>query len=114
MRKIYLILFLLFIPLINCHISVVAKLIKNEKYKLKGTFTINSANISNRYLSIKDRRIIFSKKKHKFDIIEVSKDTYFIVSKLHKKFIGVNKYKPDRVALYGSSKKKINILLHGK
>jgi len=106
MRKIYLILFLLFIPLINCHISVVAKLIKNEKYKLKGTFTINSANISNRYLSIKDRRIIFSKKKHKFDIIEVSKDTYFIVSKFHKKFIGVNKYKPDRVALYGSSKKK--------
>ena len=106
MRQIYLILFLLFIPLINCHISIVANLIKDEKYKLKGTFTINSASIANSYLSIKDRRVVFSPKRNKFDIIEISNNTYFIVSKYHKKCIGVSKMQPDRISLYGSCDKK--------
>jgi hypothetical protein len=112
MRQIYLILFLLFIPLINCHISIVANLIKDEKYKLKGTFTINSASIANSYLSIKDRRVVFSPKRNKFDIIEISNNTYFIVSKYHKKCIGVSKMQPDRISLVVI--KKMNISQHGK
>ena len=49
MKKIFLLFFLLFIVGINCHIKVVANLIKSEDFKLKGTFTINSANAKNKY-----------------------------------------------------------------
>ena len=60
---------MLFIVGINCHIKVVANLIKSEDFKLKGTFTINSANAKNKYLSIHKNYILFSKNRHNYDII---------------------------------------------
>jgi len=45
MRKFVLLLFFLFIAGINCHIKVVADLIKSENFKLKGTFTINCVGV---------------------------------------------------------------------
>ena len=107
MKRLYLIFFILLLSTINCHISIVAKLIKNEKYKLKGTFTINSAIIKNSYLSVIEEKVVFSKSKQKFDIIEFKNDSYYIISRHTKCFIGVNKNNTKKLSLYKTFKKSI-------
>ena len=107
MKKIFFVLFIYFMPLINCHISIVAKLIIDPKYKLKGTFTINSAIIKNSYLSIEKEKILFSKKKQKFDIIEFNNNSHYIISRYTKSFLGIDKNKSNRLRLYKELNNKI-------
>ena len=107
MKKILFVLFIFFMPLINCHISNVAKLIIDPKYKLKGTFTINSAIIKNSYLSIEKEKILFSKKKQKFDIIEFNNNSHYIISRYTKSFLGIDKNKSNRLRLYKELNNKI-------
>ena len=107
MKKIFFVLFIYFMPIINCHISIVAKLIIDPKYKLKGTFTINSAIIKNSYLSIEKEKILFSKKKQKFDIIELNNNSYYIISRYTKSFLGIDKNKGNGLRLYKEHNNKI-------
>ena len=100
MKKIFLLFFLLFIVGINCHIKVVANLIKSEDFKLKGTFTINSANAKNKYLSIHKNYILFSKNRHNYDIIESSNNSYYIISRYHQKFLGIKQKNGKQCKLY--------------
>ena len=58
MKKINFLIVFLFISIVDCHISIVKNLIKDEKYKLKGTFTINCAEKQIRYLSIDSGKTI--------------------------------------------------------
>ena len=100
MKKNFLLFFLLFIVGINCHIKVVANLIKSEDFKLKGTFTINSANAKNKYLSIHKNYILFSKNRHNYDIIESSNNSYYIISRYHQKFLGIKQKNGKQCKLY--------------
>ena len=100
MKIFYFLILLSLISIIDCHISIVANLIKDEKYKLKGTFTINSAIIANSYLCVKDNLILFSKKKQKFDIIEITNHSYFLISRYYKSFIGIDKKNNNKLSLY--------------
>ena len=114
MKKLYLILIFLLVSITNCHISIVAKLIKNENYKLKGTFTINSAIIKNTYLSIIDEKVVFSKSRQKFDIIEFKNNSYYIISKFYKCFLGINKNNTNKISLYNKYNKTIQNLITWK
>ena len=114
MKKLYLILIFLLVSITNCHISIVAKLIKNENYKLKGTFTINSAIIKNTYLSIIDEKVVFSKSRQKFDIIEFKNNSYYIISKFYKCFLGINRNNTNKISLYNKYNKTIQNLITWK
>ena len=113
MKKINFLIVFLFISIsiVDCHISIVKNLIKDEKYKLKGTFTINFAQKQKRYLSIDSGKIIFSGKKQKFDIIESDNNTYHIISRYYKKFVGVSQKQKEKLALYDKLDNKNKELL---
>ena len=111
MKKINFLIVFLFISIVDCHISIVKNLIKDEKYKLKGTFTINFAQKQKRYLSIDSGKIIFSGKKQKFDIIESYNNTYHIISRYYKKFVGVSQKQKEKLALYDKLDNKNKELL---
>ena len=100
MNKFILIFFFLFITGINCHTQIVADLIKKEDFKLKGTFTINSACEKYKYLTVQDNSIYFSKNKQVFDIIEANTNSYYIISRSQKKFIGSKKVNKKQLYLY--------------
>ena len=100
MRKFVLLLFFLFIAGINCHIKVVADLIKSEDFKLKGTFTINCAGVKNKYISIKEKSVLYSKNKQNFDIIESHNNSYYIISRYHQRFLGINQNNNKQIILY--------------
>ena len=95
---------LLLISGINCrHLKIVSDLIKDTKYKLKGTFTINSATIRNKYITINGKMINFSPKKQKYDIIEINEinnSSYYIISRHYKSFLGIGKNKQTNLVLY--------------
>ena len=100
--KIFCLIFL-FILLsgINCrHLKIVSDLIKDTKYKLKGTFTINSATIRNKYITINGKMISFSHKKQKFAIIEINNSSYYIISRHYKGFLGMSKKDHQKLVLY--------------
>ena len=100
MKKFFLLFFFLYLTGINCHTQIVANLIKSENFKLKGTFTINSACKRYKYLTIQDNSIYFSKNKQVYDIIEAGTNTYYIIARLHKAFLGSKKANNKQLRLY--------------
>ena len=101
MKKFCLIFLFLLLSGLNCrHLKIVSNLIKDTKYKLKGTFTINYAAIKNNYLSINNKEIYFSEKRQKFDIIEINNNSYYIISKYSKSFLGIDEKKKHSLVLY--------------
>ena len=106
MRKIFLFFFFFFITRINCHTQIVARLIKNEDFKLKGTFTINSASTKNKYLTVQNNYIFFTKSKQLYDIIEVSNNSYYIISRASNKFLGSKRTNNKQLRLYNKFDKE--------
>ena len=102
----YLINLLLFIFLFVCKSNSITKF-KNEKnfdekINLKGTFTINSKYKENLYFSCENNKLITTKKKSLFDIIEAKENTFYIICKDQKKIVGIDKNKGNEVLLYSS------------
>ena len=100
MNKFFLVFFFLFITGINSHTQIVTGLIKNEDFKLKGTFTINSICEKNKYLTVQGNSIFFSKSKQVYDIIEADTNSYYIISRTQKKFIGSKQVNKKQLRLY--------------
>ena len=100
----YLIILLLFIILAfdkyNSKKKIEKEINENEKYNLKGTFSINSKSKNLSFFSCKNDKLIISKRKDLFYIIELEPNSCYIMCKSSKKILGIDKNRDDDIQLY--------------
>ena len=83
------------------------EIIKNKN--IKGTFTINSNNKENMYLSCEKDKLIITKKNDLFDIIKINGNSYYIICKEEKKLVGIDKNSENEILLYPCDVEKKNL-----
>jgi len=54
----------------------------------------------NKYISIKEKSVLYSETKQNFDIIESRNNSYFIISRDDQKFLGINQSNNKQIILY--------------
>ena len=88
------------------------EIIEKEKAYLKGTFAINSMYERKSYFSCVNNKLIISKQKENFDIIETIHKSFYLICRNSMKIIGIGKYKDDyKLMLYSSFEAKNNKLM---
>ena len=107
-KKSFIILYF-FLSKLNSLPEISKEIIEEEKANLKGTFIINSISKEKSFFSCNNYRLIISKQKEYFDIIETIQKSYYIICRNSMKIIGVEKYKSNyKVKLYSSFEQKYN------
>ena len=105
-KKSFIILYF-FLSKLNSLPEISKEIIEEEKANLKGTFIINSISKEKSFFSCNNYRLIISKQKEYFDIIETIEKSYYIICRNSMKIIGVEKYKSNyKVKLYSSFEQK--------
>ena len=56
--------------------------------------------MENKYISIKEKSVLYSETKQNFDIIESRNNSYFIISRDDEKFLGINQSNNKQIILY--------------
>jgi len=88
------------------------EIIEKEKANLKGTFSINSMYKGKSYFSCVNNKLIITKQKENFDIIETIHKSFYLICRNSMQIIGIGKDKNDyNLVLYSSFEAKNNKLM---
>ena len=104
-NKSFIILYFIFSKF-NCLPKITKEIIEKIQGNLKGTFSINFLHKEKSFFSCINDKLIISKNKEYFDIIETIQNSYYIICRDSKKIIGVDKNRTEQLRMYSSFDKE--------